>query len=319
MGARAARQLHATSGLDSLVVCDVSAARASAVGGSLGAPTRVEPWSPALLDAADVVVLGSPGGHRSVAEAALERSVAVVSCCDDPAEVRSLLDLDPEARERGVVVVVGAAFSPGLTCLLARHAASDLTSVDEVHVARVGSGGPACQRTMRSAWHGTALEWASGVWSRRRAGHSPELQWFPDPIGGVDCSPSAGGEALVLQPAFPGVARVTARVGAGGARSGVSVLRRRDPRTVPEGRLGAVRVEVRGRRGTATDVRVLGALDRPAVAAGTVAAVAALWAVEGRVARAGAAGLAELVPDPVPFLHELGRRGIRAAVFEGAR
>jgi hypothetical protein len=64
-------------------------------------------------------------------------------------------------------------------------------------------------------------------------------------------------------------------------------------------------------------VRVLGVIDRPAVAAAAVAAVAAMWAAEGQFTRPGAAGLAELVAEPVPFLHELARRGVRAAVFEG--
>jgi CTP:molybdopterin cytidylyltransferase MocA len=86
----------------------------------------------------------------------------------------------------------------------------------------------------------------------------------------------------------------------------------------PEGALGAVRVEVRGLRGPARDAVVFGAIDRPALAAGTVAAVAAAWAADGRLARSGAAGLAELVDEPVPFLRELSRRGVRAAVFEGS-
>ena len=78
---------------------------------------------------------------------------------------------------------------------------------------------------------------------------------------------------------------------------------------------GKVRVEVRGRRGSGRDVVVYGAMDRPAVAAGAVAAVAALQVAEGGVA-AGAAGLASRVA-PVPFLTELRRRGVRAAVFAG--
>jgi hypothetical protein len=64
-------------------------------------------------------------------------------------------------------------------------------------------------------------------------------------------------------------------------------------------------------------VAVLGAIDRPAVAAGAVAAVSAAWAMTGRLAKPGAGGLALLVADPVPFLHELAGRGVRAAVFEG--
>jgi hypothetical protein len=86
----------------------------------------------------------------------------------------------------------------------------------------------------------------------------------------------------------------------------------------PEGAIGGVRVEVRGRRGQASDVVVLGVVDRPAAAAGAVAAMAATWAVEARLARTGAAGLAELVPEAVPFLRQLADRGIRAAVFEGS-
>jgi hypothetical protein len=74
-------------------------------------------------------------------------------------------------------------------------------------------------------------------------------------------------------------------------------------------------VEVRGRRNGQTEVRVLGALDRPAVAAGAVAALATRWAVDGRLPP-GAQGLGALA-EPVPFLVALATVGIKAAVFEG--
>jgi hypothetical protein len=51
--------------------------------------------------------------------------------------------------------------------------------------------------------------------------------------------------------------------------------------------------------------------------AGTVAAIAARWAVDGRLARTGAAGLAELVHEPAAFLREMTERGIPVSVFEG--
>jgi hypothetical protein len=63
----------------------------------------------------------------------------------------------------------------------------------------------------------------------------------------------------------------------------------------PEGALGALRVEVRGRQGQVRGDRVFGAIDRPAVAA----------------------GLATLA-DPGPFLAALADRGVKAAVFEGS-
>ena len=114
-------------------------------------------------------------------------------------------------------------------------------------------------------------------------------------------------------PAFPGVVRVTARLAAtcrDRLTAGLPMLRR--PHA--EGRIGGLRVEVRGRRGQTRDTVVYGAVDRPAVAAGT-AGRHARWS-PGKALTTGAAGLAALV-EPLPFLHELARAGVRAAVFEG--
>src|SRR5438270_688034 len=114
--------------------------RADAAAAAIGPPATAMPWSPDALNAVDVVVLAAPAGHRAVAEVALERGAHVVSVADGLDEVRSLLDLDAEARERALVVAVGAAFGPGLSCVLARHAAAGFDAVDEVHVARSGTG-----------------------------------------------------------------------------------------------------------------------------------------------------------------------------------
>jgi len=46
--------------------------------------------------------------------------------------------------------------------------------------------------------------------------------------------------------------------------------------------------------------------------------VAAVRAVEGRLGRHGAAGLAELATEPVDLLRDLAERGVKAAAFEGA-
>lgn len=319
VGARAARQLLTLEGLDDLVLVDVDTARASAVAASLGGPARTATWSDGLLDGAALLLVAAPaGGHRRAAEAALERGCDVVSSSDDVSEVRGLLELDAEARERGRTVVVGAGFSPGLTCLLARHGAAELSSVDEIHVARVGTGGPACAEAHHRALGGEAFDWRDGGWVRRPPGSGRELCWFPDPVGGLDCYRAALPDALLLRPAFAeaGVSRITARVSAS-RRDRITGRLPMLRRPHAEGEIGAVRVEVRGHRGAATDAVVLGAIDRPGVAAGAVAAVAATWVVDGRLGQRGAAGLATFVTDPTAFLRELAERGVRAAVFEG--
>jgi hypothetical protein len=239
-----------------------------------------------------------------------------VSTSDSVDDVRGLLDLDAEVREHGGSVAVGAGFSPGLTCLLAVHAASAFDEVDEVHVAKVGAGGPACARQHHRAFGGSAIDWRDGEWIDRRGGSGRELAWFPDPIGARDCYRAALPDSLLLAAAFPTAQRITARVAANRRERFLAGLARlRPPRG--EGGPGAVRVEVRGRRGGERAVEVYGAMDRPAVAAGAVAAVAALQVTAGHARRTGAAGLAELL-DPLAVLQELRSRGIRAAVFEGS-
>jgi hypothetical protein len=283
---------------------------------SIGPGADCKSWSEDLVKGCDVVVLAVPRGLRALAETALERGVHVVSVAGQEKDVRSLLELDSEARERSCHVVVGAGFSPGLSCLLARHAAASFDAVEEIHVARIGTGGPACARQHRRALLRSCVDWRDGTWVRRRGGSGRELCWFPDPLRGRDCYRAGLGDALLLAPAFPGVGRVTTRVAASPGERLLSVLPHlRSPQ--PEGAIGGIRVEVRGRRGRASDVVVLGAVDRPAAAAGAVAAAAATWAAESRLARTGAAGLAELVAEAVPFLRQLADRGVRAAIFEG--
>jgi saccharopine dehydrogenase-like NADP-dependent oxidoreductase len=317
VGARAARQLASTDGVDAVVLRDERPERLEEVAGSLGPVAVAEPAAITAPPEADAVVLAVPSGtHAALASELVDRDVPVVSASDSMGDARALLDLGPVAKARGLPLVVGAAFSPGMTCVLARHAASGLDEVDEVHVARLGTGGPACARQHHRALAGTALDWRDGGWLQRQGGSGRELCWFPDPVGAADCYRAALPDALLLVQAFPGVERITARLAA----------TRRDRLTArlpmlrkphPEGAVGAVRVEVRGRRGRRRETRILGAMDRPAVAAGAVAAVVAVAAARGELATTGAAGLAQLV-EPVGFLSELARRGVKAAVFEGA-
>jgi saccharopine dehydrogenase-like NADP-dependent oxidoreductase len=317
VGARAARQLASSAEVELLHLCDRTPARAEAVASSLGPSATAVAWSADLLDGAAVLVVAAHG-RRTAVDAAIERGVAVVSVVDEVAEVQHLLGLDTPARAAGVSVVVGAGMAPGLTCVLAAHAAASFARVEEIHVAKSGTGGPGCARQHHVALRDEAIDWRDGQWVRRRGGSGRELCWFPDPVAGQDCYRAGLPDALLLVPAFRGVRRVTARMAASRRdrmTSALPMLRRPHP----EGEVGAVRVEVRGARGPHRDVQVLGVIDRPAVAAGAVAALSAVWAATGRLARTGTGGLAEMVVDPAGFLAELNRRGIKAAVFEGAR
>lgn len=315
VGARAARQLVEAPEVARVFVADPDEERRSAVVSSSGAKARDGGEDGSAARSVHGVVLTGPNGtHAAAAQAHLALGRAVVSVADGIDDVQALLDLGPEAAERGVAVVTGAGFSPGLTCLLARHAGATFDHVEEIHVARSGTGGPACARAHHGALAGTALDWRDGGWQRRPAGSGRELCWFPDPIGAEDCYRAELPDALILVPAFPGVARVTARLSAT-RRDRITAHLPMFRKPHPEGLVGAVRVEVRGKRGGAQDVQVLGALDRPAVASGAVAALALRAALGGRIAP-GASGLAALA-DARPFLADLAAIGIKAASFDG--
>ena len=319
VGARAVRQLASTPEVTHVAVADVDARRTAMVTESIADAERVvaRPAAPGWSDGADVAILAIPGGtHRAEAERLLEQRIAVVSTGDGLEDVRALLALDAEATERSLAVVLGAGFSPGLSDLLAAHAAAGFDVVDEVHVSRLGTGGPACARQHHRALAGEAVERRDGGWTRRRAGSGRELSWFPDPIGAADCYRAAVPDPLLLAAAFPTATRVSARV----AATRRDRLTARLPMLRPphrEAGLGAIRVEVRGRRGVSRDVTVLGAIDRPAIAAGAVVALAAVAVARGEVGP-GAHGLAGSGLATVPFLAELARRGVKAAAFVGA-
>lgn len=325
VGVRVARELVGAGtdgrGTARVVLVTRRVARRDQLRASFGPSVQVLLDEAPLPDDVSVVVVArEPDEQPETVRRHLREGRHVVSTADDPEVVADLLSLDAEARSRGRTVLVGAAMSPGLSCLLARHGAAELDRVDEVHVARHGAAGPACARQRLRALRGSGDDWRDGEWVRRPGFSGRELCWIPDPVSAKDCYRGALSEPALLVPAFPGVRRVTARLAASRRDRALAPF----PVLVPpptEGGLGAIRVELRGElRGERTSV-VLGALDRPAVAAAGVAAVAALGIESVDLLPAGATpgayGLAS-VGDPLPLLRELARRGVRAARFEGA-
>jgi len=313
VGVRAGRQLVDTPGLERLLVTARHADRAHELADALGG--AVVPYGP-LPPGVDAVALAIPGDPAvPYAHRAAVARVPVAAVSDDPTGLTGLLALDALAREQGVSVVVGCALAPGLTDVLARHAADALDAADEVHVARVGAAGEACVAALRRARRERPVEWQEGrAREARRLG--PELVWFPDPVGSRECVSIAGGVETLHQ-AIPTVTRATVRA------ADVAPPRRRrlgPPRRGDD--WGAARVEVWGWRANTRDAVVYGVIERPGVAAGTVLAVTAaklaglLPDLQLRTPDPGARGLGALV-EPAPFLAELARRGVKAAAFEG--
>lgn len=229
---------------------------------------------------ADVAVLVHPAPHAELAARLLSNGVSIVSLSDDLDDVRALLDLDHRARSNGALLVVGAAMSPGLSGLLARHLTMQLAVVDEIHVAMHGTGGPACARQHHSALGGTSLGYHDGEWVERPAGAGRELCWFPEPINSYDCYRAEMPDPLLLQRVFPTAGRLSARMSATRRdRFTARLPMLRPPHR--EGGLGGLRVEVRGSLANgARETLIIGTALRSAVAAAVVGATMTRWVLQ---------------------------------------
>ena len=321
VGIRAARQLVDTPGLDVLLIAGRNAGQVDEIADALGDQARAVPLraDEPLPEGVDAVAAALPAEMAvALARRALQAGIPFASTADDGQAINALLEIDDEARRSGILVAPACGLAPGLADVLARHASDALDSVDEIHVARSGVAGLACIAAARNARRVPAVEWRDGEWNEDRRS-TGELVWFPDPVGPRECAPVADGIALLVR-AFPSVRRATVRLGEPPPRR----LTWPGRRGVDDG-WGAARVEVWGWRGSVRESMVYGVIDRTAVAAGTVLAVAAArlaGIAPGLDARGGPSGgvhsLAALV-EPVPFLAELARRGVKAAVFEGVR
>jgi saccharopine dehydrogenase-like NADP-dependent oxidoreductase len=314
VGARAARQVAATAGVEEVLVHDRDEAAERRTVSALAGTVR--PVHEPALEGLDAVVVATPSPQAPHARRLIAAGTPVVATSDDWADVAALLALGPAADRAGVPLVVGAAFAPGLSCLLARYGATQLDRVDEVYVAKHGTGGPACARQHHRALSRRGWSWRDGEWDEHLAGSGRELAWFPEPTGALDCYWAELPDPLLLVPVLPGVQRVAARVsGTRRDRLTARLPMLRPPH--PEGGVGAVRVELRGERAGSRETMVLGSVERAGIAAGAVAAVAAVMVAAPRP-RSGAFGLADRSVDAEFVLADLARRGLAVHRFVGS-
>jgi saccharopine dehydrogenase-like NADP-dependent oxidoreductase len=315
VGLRSARQLHETDGVASVLVVSQRLARASAIAAELGDGAEAGEW-PAVAGSVDVVVLALPDQLQAdMARICIGDGAHVVATASSIDAVDGVIGLAQRASSLERCAVAGVAMSPGLTCLLAWRAARDLDVVDEVHIAKSGTGGPACARATHAALRGPAALWRDGRWQSEPAGSGRELCWFPEPVGGQDCYAASSAETSLMISAFPTARRISARVAATRRDKATTWLPMLRP-PHPEGLLGGVRVEVRGWKNGVACTSVMGAVDRPAVAAGTLAALSAVAAVRGDIAP-GAGGLVTLAAKPGELLVALAERGVKVAEYAG--
>jgi len=261
----------------------------------------------------DVAVVAHGGDHIDRTVALLDRGVHVVTVGDSLADTIELLDLKPAD---GLTLVVGAAMSPGLSGLVARHLADQLATVDEIHIAVHGTAGPACARAHHRSLSGLSPSWRDGAWVDDVGGSGRELCWFPEPIGGKDCYRARISSPLTIHRSFPEVARISARRSA----------RRRDRLTAwlpmlsaphPEGGVGGLRVEVRGADASGGREVVIGGIAELVGTASAATAASFATALSDGIIAPGTWVTSDRGLPTLELLHRIERLGVRLQEFTG--
>ena len=250
-----------------------------------------------------VVVLATGERQASLASLFVAQGISVVSTSDNLEDVLAICDLQERAQARQAAVVAGVACSPGMSGLLVSHMRRAFESIDEVHTAVHGTGGPMCARQHHESLRGLSIGWHDGEWLQRPAGSGRELCWFPDPVGARDCYRFASPEPLLMQRLEPSLQRITSRISATRRdRLTARLPMLRTPHA--EGLEGALRVEVRGVRHGRRHVEIVGIADKVGTIAGVVAAHTALALATNAVA---------------PGVHNLGQATMpNADILDGA-
>ncbi|MFO0711327.1 MAG: saccharopine dehydrogenase NADP-binding domain-containing protein [Sandaracinus sp.] len=153
IGSVAVRALAALEAFDEIVVADLRLEAAEELARQVGSRARAEALdvtSPASLEQAmrgASVVLNCVGPFYRfgppILRAAIEAGVDYVDVCDDLAPTRLMLELDGEAKRRGVTALVGMGNSPGLANVFVKLCRDLLLDVVEtVDIMHIHGGEP---------------------------------------------------------------------------------------------------------------------------------------------------------------------------------
>ncbi len=120
---------------------------------------------------------------RSSPKAAIVAGVSYVSICDDHDAAQDVFALDNAVKERGVTILTGAGWTPGLTNILAKKGVSMLDEAKKIHIAWVGAladaDGVASLLSCAAYLHRRGSDLSQGRHKTVRAGTGKEIVTFP--------------------------------------------------------------------------------------------------------------------------------------------
>ncbi|HOB86406.1 MAG TPA: saccharopine dehydrogenase [Bacillota bacterium] len=155
--------------------------------------------------------------EKPIVEACLEAGVNYVSICDDHDAAEAVLKLDPAAREKGLKMVTGLGWTPGITNMLARKGYDELDRVDSIRVYWAGSAGDSTGFAVilhtLHIFSGQVASFQGGRMQEVKAGSEREVVEFPSPLGKVHTFHVGHPEPVTIPLYLEGVKEVTLKGG----------------------------------------------------------------------------------------------------------
>ncbi len=352
MGSRAVRDLAAQEEVSELMIADYNEQGAAQLAAELGdkcKSMKVDADSPSdlvrAIEGYDVAASAVGPFYKyeyKVAKGALDAGVDYVSICDDYDAAEAVFRLDAAAREKGVTILTGLGWTPGLSNVLARKGADRLDEVDEITVCWGGSAsdseGYAVILHTVHIFTGFVPSYQEGRTKMVPAGSDREKIKFPQPVGEIYVY-NLGHPEPVTIPRFIKARNVILKGGLSEeelnqvaryiARLHLTTTTARKDYVgklikfmgpvlfklgQPEQPCSAIRVDVTGTKGGEREHHVFGAADHMNNLTGVPLAIGAMMLGRGEIKEKGVQAPESCV-DPDRFLSELAARDV--AVYEG--
>lgn len=227
MGSRAVEDLAAREEVELVTIADRDTEKAGKIAACLG--SKVNAVKVDAADSAGLVavmtgyrVVASALGpfyryEKTLASAALTAGVDYVSICDDHDAIQSVRELDREAREKGLCLISGVGWTPGISNLLAVRGAAAFDHLEAIRVYWAGSAtdstGLAVMLHTIHIFTGDVPTFRDGQTVMVRAGSEKERIRFPSPLGEINLYHLGHPEPLTLPARFPTVSTVSLKGG----------------------------------------------------------------------------------------------------------
>ena len=195
MGSYAANFVAKSNVFSNVVIADINVKKgekiASQIGGDyIKVDANDEESIKNAVKGADVVINAIGPFYRyayPILKSVINEEANYVDICDDYDITLKLIELDEEARKKGVSAIIGLGASPGITNVAASYAASQLDEVDEIKVYVTRSikeeAGEAIPYHMLHAWIGDVPVYENGEFKMAK-GLKDGIEWVNFPLFG---------------------------------------------------------------------------------------------------------------------------------------